>query len=635
MDDFHQYFSDIHLPTGQYFFQETKYGYLPSYPVATGILLTPFYVLPVSIYNQPNRTLADWFQFAKLAQKVSASIMTALSLSLFYLLAVQLNASRPLAFVLTIAYGFATEAWTISSQALWQHGPGSLFMILAALLAIKQLKKPSMFKGISFGLACGFAVAIRPTNLLFVLPIYIWMIAKRPRFTLSYTWPLGLIGIGLASYNLIALGNIRGAELMLTPFTTPFWEGFWGLLISPGRGLFIYFPLAIFGLLGFYKSFREKQIYLSFYGVLFVFVILQIALYSKYLYWWGGNSFGPRYLTEIQPMLLLLSIPLLSNTSRESLYRKGFYLLLICSFFIQLIGVLEGINKLNWNHFPEHINVSQNRLWNWKYNPVSWEFRREIGRIGEGKWGLISFITENAEAGDTESQEWLGEIYQNGADVEKNDVEAVKWYRKAAEQGNPNGQFNLAVMYAQGLGVAKDDAEAVKWYRRSAEQGNSNGEVNLGIMYANGFGLNRDYVEAVKWFRMAAEQGNPKGQINLGVMYVQGLGMAKDDVEAVKWYRKAAEQGNPFGQLNLGVMYANGLGLDKDYFEAVKWVRKSVDQGNAEAQVMLGLFFENGYGVAKNETEALKWYRKAAEQGNVLGKNNVRRISHEGSQDPN
>ena len=58
----------------------------------------------------------------------------------------------------------------------------------------------------------------------------------------------------------------------------------------------------------------------------------------------------------------------------------------------------------------------------------------------------------------------------NGQGVAKDEVEAVKWYRKAAEQNDADAQNNLGVCYANGQGVAKDEVEAVKWYRKAAEQ---------------------------------------------------------------------------------------------------------------------------------------------------------------------
>ena len=77
---------------------------------------------------------------------------------------------------------------------------------------------------------------------------------------------------------------------------------------------------------------------------------------------------------------------------------------------------------------------------------------------------------------DAGAQNELGLAYAEGADVGKNEAEAVKWYRKAAEQGDAPAQYNLGVMYGEGRGVGKDEAEAAKWYRKAAEQGYPNAQ---------------------------------------------------------------------------------------------------------------------------------------------------------------
>ena len=87
------------------------------------------------------------------------------------------------------------------------------------------------------------------------------------------------------------------------------------------------------------------------------------------------------------------------------------------------------------------------------------------------------------------------------------EVEAVKWARKAAEQGHTQAQFLLAFMYVHGRGVTQDDAEAVKWYRKAAEQGHDNAQFNLGAMYAKGRGILQDNVQAYAWLNIAAAQG--------------------------------------------------------------------------------------------------------------------------------
>jgi TPR repeat protein len=52
--------------------------------------------------------------------------------------------------------------------------------------------------------------------------------------------------------------------------------------------------------------------------------------------------------------------------------------------------------------------------------------------------------------------------------------------------------------------VPKNDVEAVKWWRRAAEQGLAEAQYILGAMYVEGKMLPQDYVEGYKWLNLAA-----------------------------------------------------------------------------------------------------------------------------------
>ena len=62
-------------------------------------------------------------------------------------------------------------------------------------------------------------------------------------------------------------------------------------------------------------------------------------------------------------------------------------------------------------------------------------------------------------------------------------------------------------MYLMGNGVQKDDAEALKWYRASAEQGYALAIFHLGMRYKKGQGVAQDPTEAYKWLSLAAARG--------------------------------------------------------------------------------------------------------------------------------
>ena len=228
-----------------------------------------------------------------------------------------------------------------------------------------------------------------------------------------------------------------------------------------------------------------------------------------------------------------------------------------------------------------------------------------------------------ANSGDALAQNELGVMYSEGEGVVKNDVEAIKWFRKAAEQNVLAAQFNLGIMYSAGRGVLKDHVKAIEWLRRSADQGFPDSQNQIGNMYNVGLGVSKNQVEAVKWYRKSAEQFFAPAQNNLGSMYIDGHGVKKDITVGTNWLIKAADQGNLTAKHSLCVIFGTVYNTKKNYIEALKWCHQAAEKGDAESQNLLGKMYTSGDGVTVNYIEAVKWYRKAAEQGFAVAQYNL------------
>lgn len=82
-------------------------------------------------------------------------------------------------------------------------------------------------------------------------------------------------------------------------------------------------------------------------------------------------------------------------------------------------------------------------------------------------WALQAW-TAQAEAGDAEAMNNVGEIWEQGVRGQADAALAAQWYRRAAEAGSRRAQTNLGALYEQGLGVERDEHAALAWYRRAA-----------------------------------------------------------------------------------------------------------------------------------------------------------------------
>jgi len=65
-----------------------------------------------------------------------------------------------------------------------------------------------------------------------------------------------------------------------------------------------------------------------------------------------------------------------------------------------------------------------------------------------------------------------------GAAYDRGDYEtAIREYRPLAEKGEASAQAQLGWMYENGEGVPENDVELVKWFRKAAEQGHEDAKL--------------------------------------------------------------------------------------------------------------------------------------------------------------
>jgi hypothetical protein len=186
---------------------------------------------------------------------------------------------------------------------------------------------------------------------------------------------------------------------------------------------------------------------------------------------------------------------------------------------------------------------------------------------------------QNDLEADRDAEEWFrkGMVFHDKESLEQ----AYACFRHGIEI-SPNHsmlQFALGQAFDLGIGVEKDDSQAVEWYQKSAEQGLIGAMFFLAQKYEFGQGIQSDPEQAMRWYRNAAEGGLPEAQFALGehCLCDEVEPLTKHWEEAASWFRKAAEQGHSNAQLRLAGMYEDGLGIPKDLGAAGYWFCKAVD----------------------------------------------------------
>lgn len=241
-----------------------------------------------------------------------------------------------------LAFAFSTFAWPYISYD-FSEPLQEFCLIIAFWLLLRALKAPQRISAsiVLSGFVLGLAVVTK-ANLLILVPCYaayLWFSSYPPqRRKLFAAWmlPLVLWGIAIAIINFHRFGSIfdMGYGPETRDFNTPLFEGLYGLLLGPNKGLIFYAPLTLlfpWALLRFSKSYRREAFFF-----LSVFV-LHTVVNAMWWSWEGGESWGTRMLLPILPMVILCTATLLEEV-RWSIV--PFAACFIAGFAVNLLGLL-------------------------------------------------------------------------------------------------------------------------------------------------------------------------------------------------------------------------------------------------------------------------------------------------------
>jgi hypothetical protein len=298
-------------PNSAYWVVPVRDGHhLSLYPVVLPVLVAPFYLPAIAYLDARGWDQLRVDRVARIMEKVCASLLAATAAALLYLL-LRRRTEPPAALLLTLVFAFGTTTWVISSQALWSHGLAEL-LIVAALLLLTGPRTAG--RALVAGCLCGLIACNRPPDAILAAGLGVyglwWAGRSAPLLAAGAMLPVGLVLV----YNLGVVGNVAGAYALIGDATflqhdLP--SGLAGLLFSPTRGLFVFSPFLLFLLFALPQVLSDRRAR-GLTAAVGIAAVLQLLLYAM-TDWRQGASWGPRWLTDVLPILFWMLPPVVSG----------------------------------------------------------------------------------------------------------------------------------------------------------------------------------------------------------------------------------------------------------------------------------------------------------------------------------
>jgi len=246
-----------------------------------------------------------------------------------------------------------------------------LAIVLYAAQRIDEHWRCSVLAGVS----CALLLFNRPGDGILVMAVSLFFLSAKT--WKAFVLPAVIVSVPFLLYNLQAFGSPVGGYAQIYPglhAQDSMLEGIAGLLVSPGKGLFVFSPFLLLLLAAsprwFAEAWQKRMAVLLLAGF-----VGQLIVYGR-VPWQAGHCFGPRFLAGMLPALIWLIAPIVDSLSRPMRFAfTAAVALAICmqtagAFYYPSSGVDLTYEKEPWT------------LWHPNYNTVV----RDV-RAGRLPWG--------------------------------------------------------------------------------------------------------------------------------------------------------------------------------------------------------------------------------------------------------
>lgn len=220
---------------------------------------------------------------------------------------------------LGLAFALSTISWPLATY-FFQSDVSAMLVLAAAYFALKAGRTDggAFAPALVSGLAVGLAFTVDYVSAVIVPILLVYLVVKKRKSWKSTLGVAGVFALGVApgaaaigAYNFAIFGSpfmtteqAYVGQSILGKFSTPLYKGLALNLVLPSRGIFVFAPLTLLGVLGYVDALRAKKDRAEMLLLLAIFLGILIP-YSAWYDPTGGLSFGPRFMVPAMPFLLL------------------------------------------------------------------------------------------------------------------------------------------------------------------------------------------------------------------------------------------------------------------------------------------------------------------------------------------
>jgi hypothetical protein len=303
-----------------------------------------------------------------LAGKWAASLFTAAAAAVMFLIVGRRHPHVEAAWTAAL-FALGTSMWS-TSQALWQHPAAVLFLCLA-LLCVALAEQDPAWAGRA-GLPLALAVAARHADGALVAVLVLGIAVRWPRripALLAWGAPVAAL---LMAYQWWYFGSplVHGFSGAAARFSEPWGHGHLGLLLSPAKGLLVFTPLVIVAAFGLVSAFRRGERWPA--VTLGAAAVAHWILMGRWSEWHGGESWGPRMMTDALPLLFVFLPDGFNVLPRLAAVLAGL------SVAVQVLGAFAYDYRWERLHWRGGADRAPAALWDVARSPIPFYVQRRV-----------------------------------------------------------------------------------------------------------------------------------------------------------------------------------------------------------------------------------------------------------------